>query len=272
MQWTCWKIAQQWLQLLGSMWSPEVFGQSNASCRLVIRFLVKCRLIDVFFIFSRLNTDKKNSISIDYENNFFHSITKIEAFTLTDFMGSVGGIMGLIAGASFISLIELLYHILVKLCSQKSEVQPEVLQPKVLNINRDHVLYQFSKYFRHFTQESSIHGLIYTTGKRQKTVEKVVWASIVVISLTICGFIVSYTLEHAELNPTVMRIDDKVWNTKEVSELFGKKTVNFILHHQFRFHFLQSLIVLVLMLGTIGIIIYVWTTKIASKLTKLKCK
>lgn len=141
-------------------------------------------------------------------------------------MASVGGLVGLIAGVSVISLVEFVYHFIVYLLSLRTSkklfvrVHPTIAErnaANVLPLNQDHAIYQCSKYFFEFTRESSIHGLLYTTNKDEKLTGRVFWAIVVLASTIACGFLIRDNLSHAELNPIVFGIDEKVWKVDEVN-------------------------------------------------------
>jgi hypothetical protein len=90
-----------------------------------------------------------------YENNQFYPMQKLYSFAFADYLGYVGGIMGLLAGISVLSLIEILYHFLSPSCVnmfnrlRSTRVQAIDLRRdagNVIKANEAHVLYQLTKY------------------------------------------------------------------------------------------------------------------------------
>ena len=156
-----------------------------------------------------------------YGGNFFYALVKHRAFGFVDFIASIGGLIGLIAGVSLISLIEFVYFIAFKVCEKlTSRRRTTKVHPfnnnRTVNVNQDHVLYQFSKYFFEFMKETSIHGLVYTTDKKQKLIGRIFWAIIVLLSTIACGILIKDTIRRTELNPSSLVFDDKVWKVDEV--------------------------------------------------------
>jgi Amiloride-sensitive sodium channel len=133
-------------------------------------------------------------------------------------------LIGLIAGISVLSFVEFLYHFAAYFFTFLSpkriiiQVQPfnQEKRQKKVTVNQEHALYHFSKYFTEYIKKSSIHGLVYTTKKDRKVVERIFWTIIVIISTIVCGFLIAENLNHSELNPIVFEIDEKVWNLEEV--------------------------------------------------------
>lgn len=129
--------------------------------------------------------------------------------------------MGLIAGISVISLIELIYHLMSafiskKICSKTNRVSPENNRTKLI-VNDSHVLYQFSKYFVRFIKASSIHGIVFITERDRSRSGKLFWFVIMLISFGACSYLINDAKNHAELNPISFSIDENIWNVEDVS-------------------------------------------------------
>lgn len=176
----------------------------------------------IFFCFS--STEK--FISFHFQTNFFHALVKHRAFGFSDFVASIGGLIGLIAGISVISLVEFIYFVAAKIVetlkSNKkwaTKIYAENFRQNrdvFVPLNQDHVLYQCSKYFYQFMKASSIHGLSYTTNKDQRLAGRIFWVVVVLASTIACGYLIKDTMSHAELNPVAFGFDEKVWKLKEV--------------------------------------------------------
>jgi hypothetical protein len=166
------------------------------------------------------------SITFRYEENFCNVFVKHEAFSFSDYLASVGGLIGLTAGISVISLVEAFYHLILFLVSLRpskklfTRVHPETIQGATDNtgqLNQDHVLYQCSKYFHEFIKESSIHGLIYTTKQGEHALGRIFWFFFVILSALFCSVLIRENVIHAELNPITFEVDEKVWKLDEVT-------------------------------------------------------
>lgn len=168
-----------------------------------------------------------NGVRIDvrYQYDFVNALVRHRSLSFSDYLASIGGLIGLIAGISVISLIEFFYHFVVFLLSFRPSkklffrIHPAEAERNAANvpsINQNHVLYHCSKYFYEFIKESSVHGLIYTTNKDEKVIGRIFWTTIVVFSSIICVFLIKDNLNHAELNPVAFQIDDKIWKVEEV--------------------------------------------------------
>jgi Amiloride-sensitive sodium channel len=92
---------------------------------------------------------------MNFENNQFYPMQKLYLFAFADYLGYVGGIMGLLAGVSVLSLIEILYHFLSLGFSnmlnrlRSTRVQAIDLRKDartLIQANEAHVLYQLTKY------------------------------------------------------------------------------------------------------------------------------
>lgn len=144
-------------------------------------------------------------------------------------MASVGGLLGLIAGLSAISFVELAFHLirlLIKIFSGGARVYPDDRQDNVLPsfrrrqflVNRDHVPYKCSNFVMEYMKASSIHGFSYIINRRTSLIEKTfVWLSCVVASAVFCIIFIVDTVKNAELNPIIFKIDNKFWSVEKVS-------------------------------------------------------
>lgn len=173
-----------------------------------------------------------SEITLDYNSFFFFPMEKVYPFTFSEYLAYVGGIMGLLAGVSVLSLIEIVFHLLMSSTKKASvylrstRVLPmtpkrSVEQARTRNIKADenHILYQFSKYVADFMKKSDVHGLNYTIDKNQSMFGRVLWTIIIIGSVVSCYVLVKYSYDHSEKNPVIISIDKKTWNIENVNFL-----------------------------------------------------
>lgn len=127
--------------------------------------------------------------------------------------------MGLLAGMSVVSIVELIYS--VKTSCQQKQVQEEDEQattaPRIAWGNETHALYQISKYFVEFIKSSDIHGVHFIKDQSLTKRGRMFWFVLVLSSVLICSIIVTYTYKHAEKSPVATRIDSKLMTLDDVS-------------------------------------------------------
>lgn len=162
---------------------------------------------------------------IFYRDSSFYPLVKTQLASFSDFLGSVGGLLGLFAGVSMISIIEFLYFFIYKpilrtVLHRVHKIHPRNLikieSQTVPQINEQHVLYQLSAYFLEFLNRSTIHGVNFIADTEQNFYERIFWIIFVAFSITICYIMTIATYKHAELNPAVINIDERLWTIKDV--------------------------------------------------------
>lgn len=158
--------------------------------------------------------------------NVIYPIIKQKDFGSSEIFGSLGGLMGLFAGISVISIIEVVLGIVSTVFKRIEKrinmnkvhlIQaPLTPVPKNISVNREHVLYQCSVFLYKFVKRSDIHGLHYITDRKKKLVERIFWAFTVLTSTIFCLFLIFDVTKHAELNPIQFSVDDRIWNLGDV--------------------------------------------------------
>lgn len=134
--------------------------------------------------------------------------------------------MGLIAGISVISLVEVLYQFFCNLCSCEIRSSTMVTRISVAAVrereermlsNQARVSYKVMNYISSFVQNSSVHGISYIMNKDQNLLKKLFWLIAVLLSVVTCSVLIIDERQKADLNPTLFSIDEVIWNVKDVS-------------------------------------------------------
>jgi uncharacterized membrane protein YccF (DUF307 family) len=159
---------------------------------------------------------------MNFASDSFQPFVKIVPFSFSDFLSNVGGFMGLLAGISILSIVEIFYHFAAfKLRKQSKQIHPVgQANRQTAWANEDHLLLQLVKYFAKFIKTSDMHGMNYTQDQTIGKVGRVFWALLVLLSLTICTLLVIDMNRHAEKSPITTRIDPKMRTLDDVSKNF----------------------------------------------------
>lgn len=162
---------------------------------------------------------------LQYEDNFFQPFERVRALPFLEFLASTGGVLGLTAGLSVVSLIELVFLCYTKLKSRKKFRIVDVLpgaqrrnksEAKTFKLNQKHALYQLHTYFTEFLARSDAHGA-HRMVKRSKLASRLFWTFSFVGSILLCCFIVYDTVQHSETNPVMITIDPNFLHLEDVS-------------------------------------------------------
>lgn len=160
---------------------------------------------------------------IQYSDDVYYPLVKHQVYGVFEFLAAFGGLMGLIAGVSVFSIVELLYHIITISCACKSSsVAPEVrgIPRRKFLVNENGFFDRLKKYLRKIMELSSIHGFYYLINRTQSKAGNIFWTVWVLISVVFCTVLIIDTTSHAELNPIMFELDEKIWNEREVSSDF----------------------------------------------------
>ena len=161
------------------------------------------------------------------ESSKFFPMMKQKVFGISEFLGSIGGLIGLLAGISVISLVESAFGLFIvtitkfhqfkKLSKISIETHLDASQNRMFLVNHEHVLYQCSGYVRQFAESSTIHGINHIANINKQLIERIFWTMIAAISSALCVILIFDTTKHAELNPIEFGIDEKIWSLNEES-------------------------------------------------------
>ena len=95
----------------------------------------------------------KVGFNLNYKNDVVNQLVRKKQFDEFDFLSFVGGILGLFAGFSALSLVELIYWFTIRIVFSKFNIK--VLPSSSRNFAK---LYKVKDYVETYLNESSIHG------------------------------------------------------------------------------------------------------------------
>jgi Amiloride-sensitive sodium channel len=147
---------------------------------------------------------------------------KILTLPFSEFLSNIGGFMGLLAGISFLSVVEVFYHLATVRSGLKvtNQVHPLTQANRQVGwANENHALYQLMKYFMKYVKSSDVHGLSYVQDRSLGKFSRLFWIVLVALSLLICSTITIDVYNHVEKSPVVTRIDPQFWTLNDVREI-----------------------------------------------------
>lgn len=178
----------------------------------------KCQVLPLLFSVFSANT----LFEIVPHVTFFYPFVRCLAFDVSDFLAEVGGLMGLLAGISVFSIIELVATVVkcFKFAACKPKVAPKPTgvprNRKQFLVNRNHLLYRLSKTFVELLKESNIHGVHYTSDKKLCVIERFFWFITICMLLTFCSVLVFDSLNDLQSKSVIVTIDEKIWSVEDV--------------------------------------------------------
>lgn len=117
--------------------------------------------------------------------------------------------MGLLAGISTLSILEIFYHLVVIKMKQKStQVKPTVeSRNRAAWVDNDHALIQLLKYFGSFFTTSDMHGAHYILDQKVSKSGRIFWTGLLILSIATCSYLVSDMIDHADESPIATKIE-----------------------------------------------------------------
>lgn len=164
-------------------------------------------------------------IDFFYDKSSFHALVKQRAYNFSEFVASIGGLIGLIAGVSMMSLVEILYFLFYDSCLKFSSLlSTSTIQPEDLRTEREvfmawqgeTAMKKFLNYFKKFLSISNIDGVSMIVKKDHSIIGNIFWAFIVLSSIFFCCYFIKDNASYAELNPVAFEVDEKLWSVEEV--------------------------------------------------------
>lgn len=184
------------------------------------------------------------------ENEFFPLIRQRQ-FTELDFVSYFGGtlgmyifssciniscnsVQGLFAGISFLTCFELIYYFLLRplmdiFTKTNTRIFPDNTQENEENdtsegndLRQKEIPEMFTKsvrYFYHYMEESSLHGLNHATSKNFQAIGKFFWLTSFITSMILCGISLKDIYEKFIVSPIIVSFDGDLQNVNDVNFL-----------------------------------------------------
>lgn len=182
-------------------------------------FLINIAFL-VFFNFSNF----AEKISIAFSGDHFYPFVGEPAFVGSDFLAALGGLLGLFAGISVISAIEVVFHFLRLLVAKMTDRR--LLKVHRMKANERSIVFSPSvsrrrlQYFVEIILKSDIHGIGFLVEGGRKVWEKVFWALIFFLSTIFCSLEIYELVRYSEVNPIEFGIDENIWTINDASRKF----------------------------------------------------
>lgn len=125
-------------------------------------------------------------VTFAYQKDKYNPLVRKQQFNELDFFSYFGGLLGLFAGISMISIIEGIYWFTVRLFESRLAQSSTTVTP--LNQNSAPKTEKFVKIWKfvvHFFKNSSIHGLQFLVGSNW--IQRLLW-TFLVIFLAVSGY------------------------------------------------------------------------------------
>jgi hypothetical protein len=204
--------------------STEEHWLENVRCSRILHW----RKFDVTFIHRSKTYSsgiyKETFVDVFFKENEFAIMKLQRKFTENEFLSYMGGTMGLFAGFSFLTVLELVFYFMfrpaVRKIKCKSKVSPLQAWTKQESPQSNKVLKLVQKstsYFYHYMEESSLHGLNHASFRNLRSVERIFWSVAFVISMISCGFLLTKMYVRYKNAPVIISFDGDIKNIDKVS-------------------------------------------------------
>ncbi|CAO1403765.1 unnamed protein product [Diamesa tonsa] len=160
-------------------------------------------------------------IIIKFQKNEFFSVIRKKQFSKTDFISYCGGILGLFAGISVLSFIELIYYFTIRVVGdwKRSKVVPianiESLQsfPKQAE---NKIMKTLKTYTLKYFKGTSIHGFNYSVDSTRSLFERFFWTAVIFVSSLACIYMFYELIDKIQSNPIVDNLSDEANHISEI--------------------------------------------------------
>ncbi|CAG9811153.1 unnamed protein product [Chironomus riparius] len=154
---------------------------------------------------------KSLDVLINFNQETYNPLIRKQQYTTLDLLSFVGGILGLFAGFSALSFIELIYWFTIRVFI----VNFNVVDTKVYTLNQnDQKKSQFKEFFKTFFSESSIHGLNYIN--KFTRLDSFFWIIFIISAMTCCIYL-TLSVNDKVPDSLVLAFDDNLKPINDIS-------------------------------------------------------
>lgn len=161
------------------------------------------------------------SFEVLYKNLNFNELIMKKQYNFVDMLSFIGGLLGLLAGFSFLTFVEVIYWFSFRMfgsCFRKRffkvspiriEVDEEKKQSKFWT-----TLNNIGSYAKRYLESSTIHSFNYIA--KSNGADRSFWFTVFFISMIACGFMIAQ-VDKKIPNSRVMSLDDSYKHFRDVS-------------------------------------------------------
>jgi len=180
--------------------------------------LIKLKFFFIRKYFRPQFGDDSSVIEVKFKTKEIFPRIRRRQFTSLYLLSYIGGALGLLAGFSVLSFIEIFYFFTIRIWFDKVQgrkVTPFHVQEEETPIeNLPKVTHQ---YFKTYFQKSSVHGLKFLSDDKRHVGEKLFWLISFVVAMTMSFVSIRELVKRYINNPIIMTMDDKVNSVADVS-------------------------------------------------------
>jgi Amiloride-sensitive sodium channel len=183
--------------------NPKLLAQ-NSICRRFPKIIKKGLTAHNIFLLPNFNQTlfvcrfDYSQFTFYFKENQFITSQRTEAYGMTDFLANCGGILGLCLGVSVISLLEILYFCTIRLYvylrtdqSTNQTITIFVEELQYFRYKKRRVMKTMKELVADYSSKTTIQGTKYVADSNLTPIERVWWATVVVISIYCCGSLIS---------------------------------------------------------------------------------
>jgi hypothetical protein len=164
---------------------------------------------------------KGSSIDVYFKQNEFYPTVRQRQLTEIDYLSYIGGTLGLFAGFSILTFLELFFYFIFRpaVRCMKKKFKSRVAPIEVIgqSTKTSKGVLKPVRYFYNYMEESSLHGLNHATFKNLEMIERAFWLFAFVASMILCGFLLENMHDKYINAPVTISFDGDMKSVKDVS-------------------------------------------------------
>lgn len=136
-------------------------------------FTIYAKSYVIDYYFRRTSGYQSTEIRISFKEKEYFATLKQENLSIVDTLSYVGGILGLFAGLSFLTIFEILYF----LCGVKRNQVQAISAPDIMKSES-----KVKTYLMSYFMNTSIHSLNYVTSENKSCIKTIFWVILLLLS------------------------------------------------------------------------------------------